>query len=268
MKDVFKKFDLDSQTRDFIGHSIALYTNDDYLQLPALPTVEKIRLYFESLSCYGNSPYIYPMYGLGELPQAFARLSSIHGGTYMLDKPIDEVIYENGVATGIKSEGEVAKAQFIVGDPSYFPSKVKKVGQVVRSMAILDHPIHDTNKVDSCQIIIPQKQVDRQHDIYILLVSSPHGVAAEGKYIAIVSTTVETDDPEKELAPAFKILGKTIDTFTSVCDIFEPIENGSTDKVFISKSYDATSHFETEALDVLDLYFRITGRKLDLTPKE
>ena len=28
--------------------------------------------------------------------QGFARLSAIYGGTYMLDKPIDEIVYEGG----------------------------------------------------------------------------------------------------------------------------------------------------------------------------
>jgi len=36
------------------------------------------------------------MYGLGELPQGFARLSAIYGGTYMLDKPIDEIVIKDG----------------------------------------------------------------------------------------------------------------------------------------------------------------------------
>ena len=44
----------------------------------------------------GKSPYLYPLYGLGELPQGFARLSAIYGGTYMLDKPVDEIVMENG----------------------------------------------------------------------------------------------------------------------------------------------------------------------------
>jgi RAB protein geranylgeranyltransferase component A len=44
----------------------------------------------------GKSPYLYPLYGLGELPQGFARLSAIYGGTYMLDKPIDEIVMEGG----------------------------------------------------------------------------------------------------------------------------------------------------------------------------
>lgn len=68
-------------------------------------------MYAASLSRFqGGSPYIYPLYGLGELPQvshsisqstvleivllilllelqAFARLSAAYGGTYMLNKP-------------------------------------------------------------------------------------------------------------------------------------------------------------------------------------
>ena len=62
----------------------------------------------ESLTRYGKSPYLYPLYGLGELPQGFARLSAIYGGTYMLDKPIEQLSYdENGIVCGVTSEGEV-----------------------------------------------------------------------------------------------------------------------------------------------------------------
>jgi Rab GDP dissociation inhibitor len=130
----------------------------------------------------------------------------------MLNKPIDEIIYENGVAVGIKSEGEVAKAKLIVGDPTYFPTKAKKVGQIVRTIALLDHFISDTDKADSCQIIIPQKQVGRKSDIYIMLISFSHGIAAEGKRIAILSTTVETANPEKELQPGLTLLGNVVDS--------------------------------------------------------
>ena len=88
--------------------------------------------YSESLLKYGKSPYLYPLYGLGELPQAFARLSAIYGGTYMLDKPIDEIVYdESGQVCGVTSQGETAKAKMVIGDPTYFLEKVKKQGQVI-----------------------------------------------------------------------------------------------------------------------------------------
>ena len=47
--------------------------------------------------------------------------------------------------------------------------------------------------------------------------------------------------------------------FDSVSDLVEPVSDGIANHCFISKSYDATSHFETAANDVLSLYERITG---------
>lgn len=38
------------------------------------------------------------------------------------------------------------------------------------------------------------------------MISYAHNVAAQGKYIAIASTTVETSDPEAEIEPALELL--------------------------------------------------------------
>jgi len=46
---------------------------NSYLRKPAEETVMRCKLYSESLARYGKSPYLYPLYGLGELPQGFAR---------------------------------------------------------------------------------------------------------------------------------------------------------------------------------------------------
>ena len=52
--------------------------------------------------------------------------------------------------------------------------------------------------------------------------------------------------------------------FETVSDLLSPVTDGRADKCFISQSYDATSHFETAANDVLSLYERITGTELDM----
>lgn len=268
MGDVFKKFGLNEGTIDFIGHALALYRDDSYISEPAKESLERIKLYMDSLARYLNSPYIYALYGLGELPQGFARLSAIYGGTYMLNKPVEEIVYEGGKVVGVKSEGEVAKCKFVVGDPSYFPDKVEKCGQVVRAICILDHPLPDTNNADSCQIIIPQKQLGRKSDVYVFAISSAHNVCPKGKWIAIVSTTVETSDPEKEIEAGLKFVGPIQQKFVSVSDQYRPKSNGSDDGCFISLSYDATSHFESTCDDVFSLYKRITGNDLVLKPKQ
>uniref|UniRef100_A0A8B9JAB7 Rab GDP dissociation inhibitor n=1 Tax=Astyanax mexicanus TaxID=7994 RepID=A0A8B9JAB7_ASTMX len=162
MGEVYKKFDLGQDVIDFTGHALALYRTDDYLEQPCLETINRIKLYSESLARYGKSPYLYPLYGLGELPQGFARLSAIYGGTYMLNKPVDEIVMEGGHVIGVKSEGEIARCKQLICDPSYIPDRVRKAGQVIRVICILSHPIKNTNDANSCQIIIPQNQVNRK----------------------------------------------------------------------------------------------------------
>uniref|UniRef100_H2Y4Y5 Rab GDP dissociation inhibitor n=1 Tax=Ciona savignyi TaxID=51511 RepID=H2Y4Y5_CIOSA len=264
MSEVVAKFKLDKNTVDFLGHAMALYRTDDYLSGPFLPTVMRIRLYTESVMKYGNSPYLYPLYGLGEIPQGFARLSAIYGGTYMLNKPIENVEKKDGKIE-VTSEGETARAKFVVGDPSYFPDRVKKVSQVVRAVCFLKHPINNTSDSKSCQIIIPQNQVGRKHDIYVSSVSSTHNVCSSNYYLAIVSTTVETANPEAELTPGLKLIEPIAEKFIKTSDIYEPLDDGKESQMFVSKSYDATSHFETTCDDILDVYKRVTGEDFDFT---
>lgn len=99
MSEVYDRFELEADAREFIGlypsfyklsfaffcfsnayafdtskgHAMALHLDDNYLSQPARETVDKIILYVGSVARYGKSPYIYPLYGLGELPQSFAR---------------------------------------------------------------------------------------------------------------------------------------------------------------------------------------------------
>lgn len=184
----------------------------------------------------------------------------------MLDKPIDEIVVgEGGRVVGVRSGNEVAKCKQVYCDPSYVPDRVRKKGRVVRCICLMDHPIPNTKDALSTQIIIPQKQVNRNSDIYVSLVSYTHQVAAKGWFVAMVSTTVETDNPEFEIRPGLELLGPIKQKFVSVSDYFEPIDNGIESQLFISETFDATTHFETTCLDVLDIFKRGTGEEFDFT---
>jgi Rab GDP dissociation inhibitor len=266
-RDLMDQFSLADYTRTFCGHAMALQLNDDYLDKSAAPIAEAIKLYVYSTLRYGKSPYIYPLYGLGGMPEAFSRMCALHGGTFMLNRPVDEVLSgADGKAWGIKCGGEVAKAPMIIGDPTYFADdKSRLVGRTVRSICILNHPIDKTDDASSTQIIIPASQLGRKYDMYVCVVSSKHLVASEGMWIAIVSTTVENEaNPTADLEPGIRLLGTILERFDSVNELREPVGDGSSDNCYVSKSYDATSHFETVADDVLRLYALVTGEPLDL----
>lgn len=216
---------------------------------------------------YGLSPFLYPVYGLGGLPESFSRLCAIHGGTYMLNTPVDEVLFNaEGQVTGVRSGEQTARAPLIICDPSYVKglNKTKPVGKVIRAICIMDHPIPNTDNVPSIQIILPQKQLNRSSDIYITMVSHAHAVCAKDLYIAIVSATVETANPQAEIEPALALLGGVREMFVSVSELHEPTNNAVKENLHITRSYDATSHFETSDQEVLAIYERIVGEKLNL----
>lgn len=96
------------------------------------------------------------------------------------------------------------------------------------------------------------------------MVSHAHAVCAKDLYIAIISATVETADPEKEIEVAVGLLGGFREMFVKVSDIEEPTNDAKAENLYITKSYDATSHFETSDVDVLNIYEQIVGEKLDL----
>ena len=104
----------------------------------------------------------------------------------------------------------------------------------------------------------------RKSDIYVTMVSSTTQVASKGWFTAMISTNVETDNPEAEIQPGLNLLGpikqkfllvwissqrsSSLNMCIEVSDVFQPTEDGTASQLFISKSYDATSHFETTCL--------------------
>jgi Rab GDP dissociation inhibitor len=134
MRAVFQKFNLNDTTCEFIGHAMALQLDEKfliptpfhprrdpslthllssfspsrYLDQPALPTCQQCKLYGLSVAVCGDSPYYYPKYGIGELGQAFARLSAVFGAVYILNKPVDELVFDAaGNVSGVRCGEDV-----------------------------------------------------------------------------------------------------------------------------------------------------------------
>src|SRR5688500_16743099 len=103
------------------------------------------------------------------------------------------------------------------------------------------------------------------------MVGCKHNVAKDGYYIAIVSSVLEhaTDaaGAEKEIEQGLKLLGPIHQKFVFINDLLEPnyLKGGpKPDGLFISNSFDSTSHFETVCADVLRLYKEVMGKDLVL----
>lgn len=69
---------------------------------------------------YGDSPFIYPVYGLGGIPEGFSRMCAIHGGTFMLNTDIEEIMFDaDKKVCGVRSGTQIAKCKTVICDPTY-----------------------------------------------------------------------------------------------------------------------------------------------------
>jgi len=276
MREVYDYWKLDDNTKRFTGHAIALYPNDNYLDDPGktLQCIQKIQLYAHSLARYETSPYIYPIWGLGGLPEGFSRLAAVHGGTYMLRRPVKKISYgDDGKVASIETREGIAKLKKggrVIGDPSYFMDtlktkdpKIKAVGRVARWLCILDHPVPNTNNAKSCQIILPM--ATGKSDIYISVQSDALSVTPKGMYTAMISSNVYTPKPKDELSLAYKLLGPVLKDFFFVSEVYMPCNKPQVDHIYIPSSMDATTHFEATTREVEIIYKHITGKPVDLS---
>ena len=166
-KEMLAKYELEDNTIDFIGHAVALYTNDNFLNAPSIHLIRKIQLYMDSMG-KNPSPFIYPIFGLGGIPEGFSRISAVNGGTFMLNTDINEVLFENGKVVGVKGADGIAKCNTLICDPTYarkcgLKDRIKFIEKIIRVICILDHPIPGTENLPSVQIILPQRQLGRKN---------------------------------------------------------------------------------------------------------
>ncbi|KAF8661532.1 hypothetical protein HU200_056952 [Digitaria exilis] len=86
--------------------------------------IQTIALYSSSVGRFANAEgaFIYPMYGHGELPQAFCRCAAVKGALYVLRMPVAALLMDeekkHSVGARLASGQDILCKQLII-DPSY-----------------------------------------------------------------------------------------------------------------------------------------------------
>ena len=114
---------LTSNLQHFIIHAIAMVK-------PETATVQGLKAtqsFLQSLGRYGNTPFIWPLYGAGELPQAFCRMCAVFGGLYCLRRGASAITVseDSGACTGVISDNQLLKCKWLITEFSYAPDMLK-----------------------------------------------------------------------------------------------------------------------------------------------
>lgn len=136
----------------FVLHSIAMTES-------SCSTVDGLKATQHFLQClgrYGNTPFLFPLYGQGEIPQCFCRMCAVFGGIYCLRHKVQCLVVdkESGRCKAIIDHfGQRINAKHFIVEDSFLPEDTcsdAQYKQVSRAVLITDHSVL---KADSDQQI-------------------------------------------------------------------------------------------------------------------
>ncbi|XP_020848585.1 rab proteins geranylgeranyltransferase component A 1-like [Phascolarctos cinereus] len=130
--------------RHFVLHSIAMTSETSSSTLDGL---RETRNFLQCLGRYGNTPFLFPLYGQGEIPQCFCRMCAVFGGTYCLNHAVQCLVVdkESGKCKAIIDHfGQRISAKYFIVEDSYLSEKICSsvtYRQISRAVLITDRSV-------------------------------------------------------------------------------------------------------------------------------
>lgn len=127
--------------------------------------VNRTKHFLNSLGRYGNTPFLWPMYGSGELPQCFCRLCAVFGGVYCLKRQLDGVVInEDKCKAIITGKQRLALEHLVVGQGHLPPEIVAFEGeqQISRGIFITDRSIMQGEKENLTLLYYPPEELGQE----------------------------------------------------------------------------------------------------------
>ncbi|XP_069749506.1 rab proteins geranylgeranyltransferase component A 1 isoform X2 [Narcine bancroftii] len=144
---------LTANLQHYILHSIAMISEST----STTEGLQATQHFVQCLGRYGNTPFLFPLYGVGEMPQCFCRMSAVFSGTYCLRHSVQCLVVdkETGRCKAVIDDNghRITCENFIMND-SYLPENNTKnvhYRYISRAVLITDSTIL---KSDSEQISI------------------------------------------------------------------------------------------------------------------
>ncbi|OAG29703.1 Rab GDP dissociation inhibitor [Nematocida displodere] len=207
--EMYHHYGISLYIQKILGHGVALHSSDAYLNEAPHDFIMRLTTYFRSVarissnktgSTYGNSPFLYPRYGISEISQGFARLSAVKGGTTrMATEIVSMEATPEGWVVDLKSEDvqDRVLAGRIVANNDYHaslsPDAPTSAMYVIRGVVILRGVAKPASR-QAMVLDIPTCD----HDLFLLVVGSDESVCPEGYAIAYITGVSKSDQVTSE----------------------------------------------------------------------
>lgn len=213
--------------QEFIINSIAMVDPNERTQAACL----KIKNFMIATERFGSSPFIFPLYGCGEFPQSFCRLSAVFGGVYCLNTNVKSVRQDpqlkaqrtqeepqqtskrkqNFVIKLMNSEQEVHSEMLVLDHATAIDldlSKNESSLRLSRGILITKESVAEPNKDNMLSFLRIPASSSRANIVFMLELTSSVLVSPPGYNVVHFWTKASSAKPEADLEPTVNLLYK------------------------------------------------------------
>lgn len=203
--DFLKSRKLTPNVQHYVLHAIAM-VSDNTLTLEGLKATQK---FLNSLGRYGNTPFLWPLYGSGELPQCFCRLCAVFGGIYYLKREVDAIVLDSeNKCQGIISRGKRLNCRWLVLDVHFAPQSFCPINfgekQISRAILLTNKSILPADKEQLTFMRLPAGN-GLLNPVWVVELGSAAMACPSDLYVVHL-TCDKTIDAENDLKVAVELL--------------------------------------------------------------
>merc|ERR1719193_264044 len=194
--DFLKVHKLTPNLTHFVVHSIAM----THPESPQAVGLKATRKFLSSLGRFGPTPFLWSMYGTGELPQAFCRLCAVFGGVYYLGRSLEGLVVKEGTAQAVVTEGRRIQCDQVVLPAALVPAELRLedegtgVGSCSRAVLLSKASMLPTEKEQLTFLSMPKNQDgSRKSALHLIEVSSGTAACPKGLHMLHASSAGEVD---------------------------------------------------------------------------
>ncbi|KAL1110268.1 hypothetical protein AAG570_008345 [Ranatra chinensis] len=155
-------------------HYIIYAISQGSKRMPYLEGVQRAQIFLSSLGRFGNSPFLWPLYGSSELLQAYCRMCAIYGGIYYLNRGAESlVVNENFLCEGVMSNNMHLQSNHTIISASLAPASYcdsTMLNFISRGILITDRPLYSGAKPGISTFQFPAE--DQRNPIMVIELNS------------------------------------------------------------------------------------------------
>ena len=202
-RDFMNHYKIPQKLQDIIVYALCLETRpyhqqEDSYNLGTIEALRALSLHMNSLGRYGATAFLYPLYGVAEIAQAFCRMCAVWGGIYILRRGLSQFIVNkktNRICAVKDDTGRVFGCKNVICNASDWHVDSSSSDQLVctRISVCEGDSSFFPNSPRAFGVIPSSTQgLDNESAVHILQLNSSCNVCPNGSCLLYVTTTINT----------------------------------------------------------------------------